>query len=49
MPADLVAQLAMMGFPEKKCKKALRECQNDPERAMDWIFSHPDDDGEEDV
>jgi ubiquitin carboxyl-terminal hydrolase 5/13 len=37
----------MMGFPEKKCKKALRECQNDPERAMDWIFSHPDDDGQE--
>ena len=48
VPAELVANLAMMGFPEKQCKKALRECNNDVERAMDWIFSHPDDDGEED-
>ena len=37
----------MMGFPEKKCKKALRECDNNLERAMEWIFSHPDDDGED--
>lgn len=36
-----------MGFPEKKCKKALRECDNNLERAMEWIFSHPDDDGED--
>lgn len=41
----------MMGFPEKKCKKALRECDNNVERAMEWIFSHmedPDDDDDGD-
>ena len=40
--------LAGMGFAEKKCKKALRECDGNVERAMEWIFSHPDDDGEDD-
>ena len=32
-----------MGFPEKKCKKALLSCDNNLERASDWLFSHMDD------
>ena len=36
-----------MGFPDKKCRKALRECDGNLERAMEWIFSHMDDDGED--
>lgn len=44
---ESVQQLMGMGFPEKKCKKALRECDNNLERAMEWIFSHMDDDGED--
>ena len=47
--AESIAMLASMGFPDKKCKKALRECDNNMERAMEWIFSHPDDDGEDDA
>ena len=40
----------MMGFQEKKCIKALKSCDMNVERAMDWIFSHmddPDDDVED--
>jgi len=33
-----------MGFSEKKCKKALLNCDNNLERATDWVFSHMDDD-----
>lgn len=32
-----------MGFTEKRVKKALGECSNDPERAADWLFSHMED------
>ena len=32
-----------MGFPEKKCRKALKNCDKDVERATDWLFSHMDD------
>ena len=32
-----------MGFLEKKCKKALLSCDNNLERASDWLFSHMDD------
>ncbi len=40
--------LESMGMPTKKCVKALRETDNNVERAVDWIFSHPDDDGSDD-
>ena len=43
--SDHVATLQSMGYTEQKCKKALIETGNDIERAMDWIFNHPDDDG----
>lgn len=46
--ADAMANLMGMGMPEKKCRKALKETNNDCARAVDWIFSHPDDDGDED-
>jgi ubiquitin carboxyl-terminal hydrolase 5/13 len=32
-----------MGFTEKKVMKALRECDNNAERAADWLFNHMDD------
>ena len=36
-----------MGFGQKQCEKALRNTGGNVERATDWIFSHPDDDGSE--
>ena len=41
--------MTSMGFPEKKCIKALKSCDMNVERAMDWLFSHmddPDDEGD---
>jgi ubiquitin carboxyl-terminal hydrolase 5/13 len=35
-----------MGLPEKKSIKALNECNNDIERAIEWAFSHDDVDDE---
>lgn len=51
VPQDLVDNMTMMGLPEKLCKKALKNCDNNIERAIDWAFSHMDDpdDDEEDV
>lgn len=46
---EALVNLTSMGMPEKKCVKALRETGNNVERAIDWIFSHPDDDGSEDI
>ena len=54
IPQDLVDNLvAMLGFPEKKVIKALKNTvshpktyqlqDNNPERAADWLFSHMDD------
>ncbi len=43
-----LATLVSMGITEAKCKKALRKTDNNLERAIDWIFSHPEDDGTED-
>lgn len=37
-----------MGFTRPQCVKALQETNGDQERAVDWIFSHPDDDGSPD-
>lgn len=37
----------VMGFPEKKCKKALKSCDMNIERATDWLFSHMDDPDDE--
>lgn len=40
-PAGLEA-LKVMGIPEAAAIKGLKETQNNVERAIDWIFSHPD-------
>ena len=32
----------MMGFTEDKAKKALKKCDNNVERAVDYLFNHPD-------
>lgn len=42
-PAESIAMMTSMGFPEKKCIKALKNCDNNVERATDWLFSHMDD------
>jgi ubiquitin carboxyl-terminal hydrolase 5/13 len=31
-----------MGFTDMQAKRALKETNNDMERAVDWLFSHPD-------
>ena len=33
----------MCGFPESKVRKALKKCDLNPDRAVDWLFSHSDD------
>jgi len=43
VPPEALAMMLTMGFPEKKCIKALKNCDNNPERATDWLFSHMDD------
>lgn len=43
---DKVESLGQMGFSPAQAKKALRETGGDMERAVDWLFSHPDDTGE---
>ncbi|EGN94266.1 hypothetical protein SERLA73DRAFT_62342 [Serpula lacrymans var. lacrymans S7.3] len=45
--AEQVAMLADMGFSSAQAKKALRETGGDPERAVEWLFNHPDDTGED--
>lgn len=32
-----------MGFNAKQAKLALEECDGNMERAVDWLFNHPDD------
>jgi len=41
-----IAQLGDMGIPAAQARKALRECAGDVNRALDWVFSHPDDAGD---
>ena len=47
IPQDLVDQMTMMGLPEKKSRQALKNCDKNLERAIDWAFSHMDDPDEE--
>jgi ubiquitin carboxyl-terminal hydrolase 5/13 len=42
---EAVNMLMAMGFERPKCVKALRETNGDQERAVEWMFSHPDDTG----
>ena len=43
-----IAQLGDMGIPAPQAQKALRECAGDVNRALDWVFSHPNDAGDVD-
>ncbi|KAF8837566.1 ubiquitinyl hydrolase [Paxillus ammoniavirescens] len=43
---DQIAMLADMGFTNAQARKALLETGGDPERAVEWLFNHPDDMGE---
>jgi len=40
--------ITSMGLTEKQARRGLRKCNNDVERAMDFIFSHMDDPDSED-
>jgi ubiquitin carboxyl-terminal hydrolase 5/13 len=44
--ANKIAQLGDMGIGAPQARKALRECDGDVGRALDWVFSHPDDQGD---
>ncbi|KAI9878811.1 MAG: hypothetical protein M1830_010495 [Pleopsidium flavum] len=41
-----IAQLGDMGISPPQARKALKETAGDVNRALDWIFSHPDDQGD---
>ncbi|KAJ7709528.1 hypothetical protein B0H17DRAFT_228731 [Mycena rosella] len=43
--ADQIAMLADMGFTAAQARKALRETSGNAERAVEWLFNHPDDTG----
>ncbi|PPR03548.1 hypothetical protein CVT24_007596 [Panaeolus cyanescens] len=45
--ADQIAMLADMGFTSAQAKKALQETGGNAERAVEWLFNHPDDTGDE--
>jgi len=38
---DMIAIITSMGFSEKQAKFALIETNNDPDRAVDYLFNHP--------
>ncbi|GJN88584.1 hypothetical protein Rhopal_001550-T1 [Rhodotorula paludigena] len=42
---DQIATVCEMGFTPAQARKALRETSCSMERAVEWLFSHPDDDG----
>ncbi|RDL37952.1 Ubiquitinyl hydrolase 1 [Venustampulla echinocandica] len=43
---DKIEMLGAMGFGPPQARKALKETGGDVERAVEWLFSHPDDQGE---
>ncbi|KAF7858652.1 hypothetical protein EAF04_009251 [Stromatinia cepivora] len=43
---EKIGTLGAMGFGPPQARKALRETNGDMERAVEWLFSHPDDQGE---
>ncbi|KAG0636560.1 hypothetical protein HOY80DRAFT_350881 [Tuber brumale] len=46
---EKVSMLGAMGFAAGQAKKALKETGGDVERAVEWLFSHPDDMGDDEV
>ncbi|XP_041071957.1 ubiquitin carboxyl-terminal hydrolase 13 isoform X1 [Carcharodon carcharias] len=45
-PEEIVAIIASMGFPRNQAIHALKATNNNLERALDWIFTHVDDEDE---
>ncbi|KAI0653789.1 ubiquitinyl hydrolase [Cubamyces menziesii] len=45
--AEQISMLSEMGFTPAQARKALRETGGNAERAVEWLFSHPDDTGED--
>jgi ubiquitin carboxyl-terminal hydrolase 5/13 len=43
---EKIEMLGAMGFGPPQARKALNETSGDMERAVEWLFSHPDDQGE---
>ena len=43
---DSIEALGGMGIAAPQARKALKECGGDVNRALDWVFSHPDDQGD---
>ncbi|XP_040284198.1 ubiquitin carboxyl-terminal hydrolase 13 isoform X2 [Bufo bufo] len=41
-PEEIVALITSMGFQRRQAIQALRATNNNLERALDWIFSHPE-------
>jgi len=46
-PEDLISNVMDMGFSRPQAIKALKSTNNSVERAVDWLFSHPDDAGDD--
>ncbi|GJJ14841.1 hypothetical protein Clacol_009109 [Clathrus columnatus] len=44
---EQISMLNDMGFTTAQAQKALRETGGDMERAVEWLFNHPDDSGED--
>ncbi|CAK9781692.1 ubiquitinyl hydrolase [Cutaneotrichosporon oleaginosum] len=45
--AEQISMLSEMGFTPAQARKALRETGGSADAAVEWLFSHPDDMGEE--
>lgn len=43
---ESIETLGAMGIPAPQARKALKETDGDVNRALDWVFSHPDDPGD---
>lgn len=43
---ESIGMLEAMGISAPQARKALKETNGDVERAVDWVFSHPDDQGD---
>lgn len=43
---EMIETLGEMGFRAPQARKALKQTGGDAERAVEWLFSHPDDQGE---
>eukprot|EP00698_Gefionella_okellyi_P005739 TRINITY_DN151_c0_g1_i2.p1 TRINITY_DN151_c0_g1~~TRINITY_DN151_c0_g1_i2.p1 ORF type:complete len:722 (-),score=193.89 TRINITY_DN151_c0_g1_i2:124-2289(-) len=45
-PAEAVESICSLGFNPSQARRGLKETNNDLERAVDWLFNHPDADEE---